>query len=53
MPGAYGLWAAVSWMWAQGLLSTLPTVVLNALIISILHEMVRYVSRWCLHTGSH
>jgi hypothetical protein len=42
MPGSLTLWAAVSWMWAQGLMSTGLTILLNALIISFLHEMVRW-----------
>jgi fatty acid desaturase len=37
--GSLTLWAAVSWMWAQGLMSTGLTILLNALIISFLHEM--------------
>lgn len=39
------MWAWASYAWAQGALGLPATIVINALAISLLHEMVRVVSR--------
>ena len=42
------MWAWASYAWAQGALGLPATIVINALAISLLHEMVRALW-WCMH----
>jgi len=39
--GAFAIWAWASWAWYEGLLGLPAAIVINALAISLLHEMVR------------
>lgn len=39
--GSFAVWAWASYAWAQGALGLPATIVINALAISLLHEMVR------------